>query len=53
MAFAESECIFERVTACADPAMPAGCPTDLNADSAVVVSNFIVLAGVYNNLVCP
>ena len=38
---------------CADPAMPASCPADLNNDGAVDDSDFIVFVVAYNALICP
>jgi hypothetical protein len=38
---------------CADPAMPADCPADLNADSVVDDLDFVLFAAAYNELICP
>jgi hypothetical protein len=38
---------------CADPAMPAVCPADLNADLIVDDSGFVLFASAYDALVCP
>jgi hypothetical protein len=33
--------------------MPAGCPSDLNADGVVDDADFILFVAGYNELVCP
>jgi hypothetical protein len=38
---------------CADPAMPAGCPADLNADGFVDDLDFQLFAVAYDQLICP
>jgi len=38
---------------CSAPAMPGGCPADLNSDAMVDDSDFVLFAGAYNALVCP
>ena len=38
---------------CTDPAMPPGCPADLNGDGFVDDSDFIIFVAAYNTLVCP
>ena len=44
---------FFHILDCADPAMPPGCPADLNGDGFVDDSDFVLFAGAYNNLLCP
>jgi hypothetical protein len=38
---------------CADPSMPAGCPSDLNGDGVVDDLDFQVFVVAYNLLLCP
>ena len=38
---------------CADPAMPAGCPADLNGDGVVDDADFVIFLPAYDALVCP
>ena len=38
---------------CAAPAMPAGCPADLNTDTVVDDSDFVQFATAYDNFLCP
>jgi hypothetical protein len=33
--------------------MPAGCPSDLNGDGYVDDTDFVIFAGMYENLLCP
>ena len=41
------------ISACAEPAMPAGCRADLNRDGFVDDSDFQLFVIAYNALVCP
>jgi hypothetical protein len=38
---------------CADPAMPANCPADLNNDDVVDDGDFLIFVLAYNEVVCP
>ncbi|MGH7244086.1 MAG: hypothetical protein ACREJD_11760 [Phycisphaerales bacterium] len=42
-----------NILACDDPAMPVGCPADLNGDGFVDDEDFVLFVGAYNALVCP